>query len=388
MKTRMVLLLALVGISMQGLAATPFRPTEPDFVVAELPTGAAQSRNRFAGRLMQSRRDPRVAEDLAGELLALARTTMQPQLYGRAEKILAPWIARQDVPVSLLLMQADILQQRHEFQQATQLLDRVIATDPREARAHLMRANIYIVMGEFVRARSDCSWLLGSGDPWTGTVCLSQVLGSTGQLDRAAALLDHFVNQRALGVSPEILAWTLGVRADMAVRAGSLMDAQALLKRAVSLMPSSDFLRLSLADVLATQGLAHEAATALETTRPSVGALLRRVEVLGVRDRNPQCQKALAELQERLAVSAQRGERTHLREEARLALDLSQDPTEALTLARDNFAIQKESEDVRILARAATAARDRAAVGQLEEWIHQTGYQDVWVERLLKSERL
>jgi len=388
-KTGLVIMLACLGVPPRGIAATPFRPADPEFVIAELPAGAARARNRVAGLLLESRKHPRAAAQLAQELLDQARTTAQPQLYGRAEKVLAPWVTRPDAPTALLLMEADILQQRHEFPQATELLDRIISIDSRSVRARLLRANTYIVTGQFNRARPDCAWLMGAGDSWTGTVCLSQVLGSTGQIDRARTLLDGLlrVSHDGSTTAPELIAWALSVRADLAVRVGALSEAQACWDRAVRLMPSSDYLRLALADVLIAQGHGHEASMVLDTTRSSVGALLRRVEALDSTMSMAERERSLAELQERLAVSAQRGERTHLREEARLALDLAHDSAQALTLARDNFTVQKETEDIRILARAATAARDRAALGQLEDWIRHTGYQDVVVERLLKSER-
>lgn len=387
MKPGLALLIALTVVTTKGMAAAPIRPTDPNFIVAELPGGASRPRDSFAGRLAESRTDARKAEILAGEILEEARRSLQPQLYGRAEKVLAPWVSRSDAPAALLTMEADIQQQRHDFETAARLLDRVIALDPRATRAHLMRANTYIVTGQFARARPDCAWLLASGDSWAGSVCLSQILGSSGQLGSAATLLDRLVSQPSTQVPPEVLSWTLGVRADIAIRSGALADAENLLVRAVGVMPSSDYLRLMLADVLWTERRAQEASEALRSTRPSVGALLRRVEISGINGRNPEGQTALADLRERLAVSAQRGERTHLREEARLALDLTPDSGKTLSLARDNFSVQKETEDVRILARAAAAAHDRSAVAELNEWVHRTGYQDVVVERLLNSER-
>jgi tetratricopeptide (TPR) repeat protein len=379
--------LVLVGTSSEILAATPFRPADPGFVVAVLPGGASRPRDRFAGQLAESRLDADVAARLAGELLEQARTTLQPQLYGRAEKVLAPWVERPDAPAALLLLQADILQQRHEFQQSVQLLDRVIVKDSRMVRARLMRANTNIVTGQFERARTDCAWLLGSGDSWTGTVCLTEVLGATGQLDRARILLDRLLANDASTSSREVFAWTLEVRADLAVRSGSLHDAERCLTRAVALTPSSDYLRLALADVLVEEGHAHEATIYLNTARPSVGALLRQTEVLGASPHSREYQESLAALRERLAVSTQRGERTHLREEARLALDLFKDPAAALALALDNFSVQKETEDIRILARAAIATRNRAALDQLQQWIQHTGYRDVVVDQLLQSRR-
>src|SRR6202043_1409466 len=189
-----------------------------------------------------------LAAQFAGELLEQARLSAQPQLYGRAESVLAPWIARPTVPAPLLILEANILQQRHEFAAAIELIDRAIAQDPRSGQARLMRANVHIVTGDYVQARPDCAWLLGSGEQWTGSVCIAQVLGSTGQLERARALLERLMagdaaGQSGQGPSAEILAWTLSVRADLAQRAGALPEAEDLLTRAVALAPASDYTR-------------------------------------------------------------------------------------------------------------------------------------------------
>jgi tetratricopeptide (TPR) repeat protein len=474
--------------------ATPFRPTDPGFVVAELP-GGSRARDGFARQLELSRSDPQLAAQLAAALLEQARISAQPQLYGRAESVLAPWIARPVVPAPLLILEANILQQRHEFAAAIELADRAIAQDPRSGQAHLMRANVHIVTGDYERARPDCAWLLGSGEQWTGSVCIAQVLGSTGQLQRARALLERLMAGDAAGHSDQgqfdqrqfgqvatgrgrtdesrtaqcpsaqgpsaqgpraqgpgaqcpsaqcpsaqcpsaqgpsaqcpsaqcpsaqgpsaqcpsaqgptrqlpngqapngqgpsvgILSWTLSVRADLALRAGALPEAQDMLWRAVALAPASDYARLALADVLMARNQFAQAVVVLDTTRPSVGVLLRRA-IAQSRTHDAHTQDSLAELKERLTVSAQRGERTHLREETRLAQEFPQggadDRQAALVLARDNFNVQRETEDIRLFARAAAAARDPAALATLEEWLRRSHYEDIVVDQLLRSVR-
>jgi tetratricopeptide (TPR) repeat protein len=383
--------------------ATPFRPTDPGFVVAELPGGSSRARAGFARQLELSRSDPQLAAQLAGTLLEQARLSAQPQLYGRAESVLAPWLARPTVPAPLLILEANILQQRHEFTAAITLADRAIAQDPRSGQARLMRANVHIVTGDYEHARPDCAWLLGSGEQWTGSVCLAQVLGSTGQLTRARALLERLMASDAAGPSgqgqfgqgqigqgptDEVLAWTLSVRADLALRAGALPEAQDMLTRAVALAPAGDYTRLALADVLIARNQLAPAVDILGTARPSVGVLLRRAIAQSRIDAG-RTQDALAELEERLKVSAQRGERTHLREETRLALEFPRDGADgrqaALALARDNFNVQRETEDIRLFARAVMITRDPAALAILKEWLQRSHYEDIAVDQLLRS---
>ena len=383
--------------------AAPFRPTDPGFVVAELPGGSARARSVSARQLELSRSDPQLAAQLAATLLEQARISAQPQLYGRAESVLAPWIARPAVPAPLLILEANILQQRHEFAAAIELLDRAIAQDPRSGQARLMRANVRVVTGDYEHARPDCAWLMGSGEQWAGTVCIAQVLGSTGQLQRARALLERLMagdaavpsgqrqtgqGQAGQGPTGEVLAWTLSVRADLALRAGALPEAQDMLTRAVALAPTSDYARLALADALIAGNRLAEAVSVLDTSRPSAGGLLRR-SIAQSRAHAGRTPDSLAELKERLNVSAQRGERTHLREETRLALEFPHDGAEsrhaALVLARDNFSVQRETEDIRLFARAAVDARDPDALATLKEWLRRSHYEDIVVDQLLRS---
>jgi hypothetical protein len=145
-----------------------------------------------------------------------------------------------------------------------------------------------------------------------------------------------------------------------------------------------------LADVLIARHQLARAVDILDTARPSVGVLLRRAIAQSRIDagRTPD---ALAELEERLNVSAQRGDRTHLREETRLALEFPHDGADdrqaALALARDNFSVQRETEDIRLFARAAAAAHDPAALAALEEWLQHSHYEDLVVDQLLRSGR-
>jgi len=392
----LALVMAATAEAATAGGAAPFHPTDPDFVVAELP-GGSRARDGFARQLELSRSDPQLAGELAAALLEQARISAQPQLYGRAESVLAPWIARPTVPAPLLILQANILQQRHEFAAAIELLDRAIAQEPRSGQAHLMRANVRIVTGDYERARPDCAWLLGSGEQWTGSVCIAQVLGSTGQLARARTLLEKLMAGDAVGPgdsvgpSAEVLAWALSVRADLAQRAGALPEAQDLLTRAVALAPASDYTRLALADVLIARNRLAEAVDVLDTARPSVGVLLRRA-IAQSRTHAGYTPESLAALEERLSVSAQRGERTHLREETRLALefpraDAAAGGHAALALARDNFNVQRETEDIRLFARAAAITRDPAALATLEAWLQRSHYEDIVVDQLLRSGR-
>ena len=69
-----------------------------------------------------------------------------------------------------------------------------------------------------------------------------------------------------------------------------------------------------------------------------------------------------------------------MREEARFTLHLLHAPQEALKLARENWQVQKEPADLRILLEAALAAHDNAAVDEVKDWLRNSGLQDVQLQ--------
>jgi hypothetical protein len=91
---------------------------------------------------------------------------------------------------------------------------------------------------------------------------------------------------------------------------------------------------------------------------------------------------ATATLRARFAASRARGDTVHRREEARFELQVNGDARAALRLARDNWAVQREPADLRVLAEAAAAAGDTAAQATVREWLAQTGLEYPAVAKL------
>ena len=72
----------------------------------------------------------------------------------------------------------------------------------------------------------------------------------------------------------------------------------------------------------------------------------------------------------RFAAAKLRNDRVHLREEARFTLHLLDQPQTALALAQENWAIQKEPADARLVLDAAKLANDpRAAAAFAIGWL-------------------
>ncbi|MGB4875120.1 MAG: hypothetical protein WBQ93_06605, partial [Candidatus Competibacter sp.] len=82
-------------------------------------------------------------------------------------------------------------------------------------------------------------------------------------------------------------------------------------------------------------------------------------------------------LEARFAAARQRGDDTHAAAEARLKLELRQQPAEALALAQRNWAQgQREPQDARLLLETALAARRPDAAREVLDWLARVKLED------------
>jgi len=87
-------------------------------------------------------------------------------------------------------------------------------------------------------------------------------------------------------------------------------------------------------------------------------------------------------LKSRFDAAAMRGDKLHQQEEARFNLYLLGQRPRALALAKENWTLQREPRDARILLEAALAANDPKAAQPALDWLARTGYQDPYLRRL------
>src|SRR5579872_5212248 len=110
-----------------GAHAAPQVPGNDDAVLAELSAGTRYG-DVAARRLSRGRVD--VAIPLAQFYIEQSRATGDLRFLGYAEAVLAPWVARSTPNPDVLVLQATLLQSRHEFSASLAALDRSLAIRP------------------------------------------------------------------------------------------------------------------------------------------------------------------------------------------------------------------------------------------------------------------
>ena len=384
MPSRALIRLALfASLAVTPAAAAPFIPDSDSQVLERLPFAASDPAIRALRALHEALKkqpdDLPLALRLAGGYLELGRKSGDPRYAGYAEAALAPWWDLAKPPREVLLLRATLRQRVHLFDAALADLADVLDADPRNAQARLTRATVLEVVGEFDKARAECLALQGLTKELVWTVCVDSVNAMTGRLR------DSYEHLRATlarypDAQPQIRSWALTSLGEMAARAGMTQDAEAHFRQALAIDPTDNYLLAAFADFLLNQDRSGEAA-ALLRDHTRVDPLLLRYALALRAQGSPELPAWIGQLRDRFEASHLRGDRVHLREEARFTLHLLDDPNAALNLARENWRVQKEPADIRILLEAALAARGGADEASARDWLKTTGLEDAGLLR-------
>jgi predicted Zn-dependent protease len=310
---------------------------------------------------------------LARSYIDVARRTGDPRFLGYAQAVIAQLSAIDQASTDAQVLTATILQSLHQFDAALRILDQLLAHQPLQAQALVTRATVLQLQGRFSEAQRDCAALWQAAGDVTAELCLAGVGAVTGRQQAATLLL-----QRVLAATRDddhaSQLWACTLLAEIAVRNGDTPAASRWFQAALRANPADRYLLASYSDFLLTQGGASEVLRLTDSEQRDDNLLLRRTLALQkLPAADATLRAAVRLLGERYAAAAQRGDRTHLREQARFALQLLHDAPQALRLARDNWEIQKEPADFAILIEAAAAARDDAVLREARLWQSHSG---------------
>jgi len=361
-----------------GEHSKPYIPASDATVLEHLPSTRDPRVRRFDALRQQTATRPhdlRRSVALANAYLDYGRDTGDARYLGRAQAVIAPWLGKRPPPVDALLVQATILQSRHQFAESRRVLQAILARDRDNTQAWLTLSAVALVQGDMDEAQRDCARLITNSDALVAAGCIAARSTVTGHAKDALRILDLLLPQ-APNEAPAIKAWVHGLMADAAKALGQHARAEREFKAALQLTPGDNFLVADYADFLLERKRPREA---LELTRPfaqSDTSFLRQVSAeaaLGL----PEAKADTATMASRFRDLEQRGDsRLYAREEARFALELQHDPNRALQLAQADWSYQRAPEDARILLQAALAAGQPAAARGVIDFLGRTYLED------------
>ena len=387
MSNRFAFAAILFALAAQPLLAAPYIPAKGSDVVERLPRRsdpAQQELRRLRAQLAASPNDVALAASVARQHINTARSETDPRYLGYAQAALAPWWSLPAPPLEVRLLRATLLQSTHHFPEAMRDLDAIVKADPNNPQAWLTRATVQTVRGEYDAATQSCARLSSMTTQLVSNTCIASVGAMTGRAKPSEALLDMTLRREG-DANPELQVWVLTLLAEMAERRGDPATAETRYRRALALSPRDSYLVGAFADFLLDQKRASEVIALVKDQTRIDGLLLRYALALQQTGDAARLRSADAELNARFGAAMQRGDTVHQREQARYELHVRGDDRAALALAQKNWAVQKESADMRVFLEAAAKLNDKAAAAPVLEWIGRNAVEDVAVQRLVRQ---
>ena len=368
---------AMLALVAPLATATPYRPASDSDVVETLPAGAGSTADRATRALRAAvARDPEnldLALRLASLYVARARIESDPRPLGRAEATLAPWWNAAEPPVPVLVLRATIEQSGHAFDDARADLTRALAREPANAQAWLTLATVQQVTGDLAGAAASCRRVAEIAAPPIASTCTASVDGVNGHASEAFDALDRLRAEAPAtrGAGATLATWATTLQAELAERLGRSDDAERLYRASRALDPRDVYTIAVYADFLLDAHRDAEVLAMIPGDTPVDILLLRRVQA-AMRSHARDADREADALGERFAALRARGDRVHLREEARYTLEILDKPDAALALAIDDWRVQKEPLDARIVLETALAAHKPAAAREVVDWLAAT----------------
>ncbi|RSZ47381.1 MULTISPECIES: tetratricopeptide repeat protein [unclassified Variovorax] len=379
---------AALALAAFAAHAVPRVPTSDDEVVETLPVVAGWSgeQRRLRRELAQRPDDEATAIAAASTYLELAREQGDARYAGYAMGALQAWEAAPlaQTPPAVLVMRATVSQFLHDFDGAEAALRAALARRPDDAQAWITLATILRVRGRYSESDAACRSLGRAGPSFYAVACLAENAGLRGNHTDARQSLQALLADPALrdAAKAGTRQWLLTSVAEIEELAGRQAEADAAYRKAVAAQRSG-YLLLAYSDYLQRVGR-HAEIPKLLAGEARSDAVLLRLAIAGVAARDRSARAEADELRRRFEAAALRPGTTalHAREEAMFALDVQNDPKRALELARLNVRLQREPVDLLVFARAASAANDAAARGEVKALMQQIGLKDARVDAM------
>jgi predicted Zn-dependent protease len=362
--------------------AAPFTPANDSDVVERLPLSATDPSSR---RLQSLRKqleakpdDVALRIEIARRYFDLSMAQGDPRYVGYASAALTPLDKAAPASNAGYWQIKGMLQQySHNFDGALASLDKASVADPKSPDPMAWRSAIHMVQANYPKAQAECDALKPLTTPLFATGCSQYVLAHSGA---AAGLQSAFDTLNAAvkaepSAAPELMLWELTRLAEMAIRLKRFDEADAYFQRALKLGVTDQFLLGAYADFLLQQKKPEAVITLLADWERS-DILLLRLALAGKATNHKKAADWASSLRDRFVEAAKRGDRLHEQEAARFELDIENNPKKALTLAVNNYKLQKEPRDAEVLMRTALAAKDAAAAEPALTWLKQNKYED------------
>jgi hypothetical protein len=372
-----------------AVQATPYKPRSDAEVLEVLPARAADPRMRELRRLRNELAarptDLPTAVQLARSYYSEVAAEGDPRYIGYAQAALGPWWNEPAPPSPVRVMRAVLLQFSHQFDAALADVRAVTQQDRDQGEAWAWQTAIHLVRADYTEARRSCAEMARLATPLVGAGCSAQIDSLTGHAAAAATALHEALARNPKAGAAEQL-WVLTRLGEIEERRGQFAAAEEAFRRALKLDITDGYLLAAYADFLLDQGRPAEVLPLLKDRERS-DLLLLRLALAAKALNSPALAAWQAELAARFDAARLRGDTVHQKEEARYILGLlgPSQAARALDLARQNYAVQREPADARVLLEAALAVGQAAAAEPVLAWMKSSGIESQRLQALAQK---
>jgi tetratricopeptide (TPR) repeat protein len=342
-------------------------------VLARVEVALPHTEGAPAQWLEQLREDPRheeAATGLVAHLLEEARRSGRAQPLRAARRVLAPWETSTEVPYEVALAQARVHWRLGNLKEAIAGMEALLGAGPDDGRVWEVLAGIQDEQGDYPAAFRRCLLLVGREDPMPATLCIASANRYGTQAPSAGASLEA-----AMSRGPQPPAVTRRARlvlAEAARTRGDAATAERHLVAARRLDPLDAEVLAALADLWLAQGRAAEVVRLL-SPRPAAPELALR-RALALHPSDPEAAAREGRQLHAQVANALWGNQPRWAElDARMHLELMDEPDVALKRARVAWAARRSPRSAAVILRAARAAGDEAAIRMVGDWVEAAG---------------
>lgn len=378
----------LLVSGMTQVLSEPYIPTDANEVLENLPA-ANQSKKikKLRAALKNNPQNIDLALLLAKQYMELSRQDFDPRYLSYIETALKPWWDSKDPIKEVLMTRAYVNQAMHNFDAAIIDLNKVLAKDLRNANALMMRASILTLKGEYKDAKEDCLSASKLIAPITELTCLASIDSLNGNANGAFNNLKRNYNKLAKREAASLQElsqrlWALTILADIANRLAKFDEAESYYQKAIKLKPEYAYLYMAYADQLIEQGRYQAVLNLLKDRVDGNDNFLLRLAIAEKRLNKASYLAHTKKLKENFDLARVFGNDYHQREEAMIALYLSDEPAKALEHAKENWRLQREPIDARILLEAALQLKDLKTAKSVQAYLKEKKLEDYKLKRL------
>lgn len=380
-----------------NLGAQPWTPDQDDLVLEVLPkilfsTSQSETTRETTLSRKNTPADPGKAAAQAAELIALGREYSDPRYFGKAQAAIQSWWNLDHPPVEILLLRATLKQHHHQYSDAIKDLKKLTRSAPKHSQAWLTLSTIQMVQGDYLAAKQSCSALARSASSGLSTLCYGQLMALTGRAEEGYELIKLFLTpQRDSPLTHRKKSakdlihqqWLHTLLAEISLRQGKNERAAVHFRVALSMPRRDPYLLRVYSEFLLLEGEANKTISLLKNETQDDALLLQLALAAKQTQNNLLLKQYRRDFSARLKAANLRGDTLHQREHALFLLEIENDQPAALTLAENNWKLQKEPADARLLLAAAIRNGDEGIARQVIQWQTQNSLQDVQLQAML-----